>query len=463
MFFLWLLPLLLAAAESLTVLVTADLHAATEQFSALGARIEQERRAAGAGNTLWIDCGDTGQGTYFGAATAGLAGIDFLNRHRCDVWIPGNHDFEFGFPALLQQIRTFKGETLGADWQFGGYRPTGVTLLARGGKTIAVIGLGEALLRSRTLPAPGFEQSTQEEALRRVMPEVRRAKADLVILATHNGRYFRGGDLGGLLRRYPEIDLVLGAHTHQEEPGRRMARAWYVQPGSHARALGIVRVEFPRTADDGPRPRFRSQLEEIPREPHAPLPKETLRLIGTSSVPLRQPERGAYHAPLSELAALALMSSGRADCAFFGASPGKDDAPGITQLTVGNLYRLFPFENRVAVVRMEPEELKSVVKEALLLVKTHGFVPYFLGIKANFATGEIQLPPAGPDGKIGLAAPDYLLAGRGGQLPALGLITRKYGATDTGIPLREAVARYLAALPGYTFVPGKLRWLELLP
>ena len=452
---LWLLAGAFALRAELTVLCTTDVHGEARNYQALGEMIERERQAAGRNNTLWIDCGDTVQGTYTAALSRGEDGIAFLNTYGCDIWVPGNHDFEFGMSRLLELIRRFHGQTLGADWELDRYRPEGITEVFRGGKRIVVIGISEPLLTQRVLPDLGFRQRTIEEALSKQMEKIREREPDLVILAIHCGRYFRGGNLAQILRKFPEIDLVLGGHTHQEEEGRRIGRAWYVQAGCRGEALGVVKVELGRR---GSRPRIESRLEETPRTPHEKLPRGAREVLAESSVPLCQPGRREYHSPLGELAALALITAGRGDCSFFGCSPASGTVPSYQQLSPLALYELFPYENRVSTVRLTPEELKTVVREALELSRTRGFVPSFAGLKVDAVTGEVTLPEAAADGLLTLAVPDYLLAGNGGLLPELGAIGRRRGVRATSQPLREAVLNYLRVHQN-RFEPSGRRWL----
>ena len=82
--------------------------------------------------------------------------------------------------------------------------------------------------------------------LRRIMPEIRAAAPDVVILFWHNGLYSSIGSMGNFLRRFPEIDLVVGGHSHQEHPGERAGHVHFVQTGRFAEAAGRIRI----TLDD---------------------------------------------------------------------------------------------------------------------------------------------------------------------------------------------------------------------
>ena len=51
-------------------------------------------------NTLYVDCGDLFQGTAESWLTRGRIMTRTLEWLRCDAWVLGNHDFDWGLEAL---------------------------------------------------------------------------------------------------------------------------------------------------------------------------------------------------------------------------------------------------------------------------------------------------------------------------------------------------------------------------
>ena len=48
-----------------------------------------------------------------------------------------------------------------------------------------------------------------------------------------------------IIADFPEIDLVLGGHTHRRFPGDKISQStWYVQAGHAAQCLGGVKADF---------------------------------------------------------------------------------------------------------------------------------------------------------------------------------------------------------------------------
>ena len=445
-----LLPLLAAAllqAADLTVLATADTHADTRGWGRLAPLIVEERARAGAENTLLIDAGDTLQGYFDGTFRNGEIPLAILNFLQFDVWVPGNHDF------LFRPFRfgDFRGTVLGAEWKAEGSTPRAWRMFNRAGRRIAVIGLGETILSKRLLPGSGVTFSDRDEALTRAVREALADGAELLILVRHDGLYAPDGNLYRLLRRHPEIALVIGAHTHQEIAGKRVGQAWFVQPGSHARCLGVIRVRFAENAapviaselrhppEDAPLMRWPEEIYAMIRE----VRKQAREPAGRAERALKPPDDRDFSGGLGDLAERALRQETGAEVALLAMyrAPGT----GLTEPTRGEFFRLLPHEGRICRVDLTPAELENAVRELVLLQRRRkNLAVRFGGLRVyRDKRGDLHrvvMPRPGPDGRIPVALTDYELAGCGGGMPELfsGKPWR-----DTGVRLRDAAIRFL--------------------
>ncbi|MBS1455200.1 MAG: hypothetical protein HP002_17665, partial [Lentisphaeria bacterium] len=179
------------------ILCTTDLHGRAEEFAALAPLLRKNPAA------IRIDCGDTLQGTLLSRLSSGRIMISLLNELEYDVWVPGNHDFEFGPEPLVSAAREFRGATLGAEFARDGFRPGAWTLLARNGYRIAVTGMTDPKMPSRLLPGSGWSFESNRDALRRIMPEILAAEPDLIVLAWHSGPYTPPGTMFRFLAEFP--------------------------------------------------------------------------------------------------------------------------------------------------------------------------------------------------------------------------------------------------------------------
>lgn len=451
LFFLTLLAAALLHAAELTVLATADTHADTLGWARIAPLIAEERERAGAENTLLIDAGDTLQGHVDGSFRDGAIPLAILNFLRFDVWVPGNHDFAY----RPYRFGAFRGTVLGGDWKTGDFTPQAWRMFERAGHKVAVIGLGESGLAKRLLPDSGVRFEDQEKVLSRAVSEALAAGAELLIWVRHDGLYAPSGPLFGFLRRHPEIALVIGAHTHQEIAGKKVGRAWFVQPGARGNCLGVVRVRFRQgdvpemtselrcPAPDAPLMRWPPELFAMIREARS-LARQT---VGHAAAPLRPPTGRDWSGALGDLAETALRrETGAAVTLVTTYRPAEAWEKGVTAPTRAEFFRLMPYENRICRADLTPDVLREVIRDLVALQRRRKNLSVrFGGVRVyRDKHGKLQravLPPPGPDGRIPVALTDYELTGCGGGMPD---VFSRGPWRDTGVLLRDAAARLLA-------------------
>ena len=99
-----------AAPGRVTILHTNDTHAHIDDghvaFSAIA--VEKARAKASGDNVLLVDAGDYVQGTALGGFDEGRTVIDIMNAAGYDVATLGNHEFDYGIPALFRNVERSK-------------------------------------------------------------------------------------------------------------------------------------------------------------------------------------------------------------------------------------------------------------------------------------------------------------------------------------------------------------------
>jgi len=445
----FLTALLLTAGE-LTILAVGDTHGEMENWTRLAALICRERKISGAENTLLADSGDTLYGSFAGFFSHGDLPVKILNHLQFDVWVPGNHDFEY----RPYSFGAFAGTVLGGDWECAGFRPRTWKMFVRAGHRIAVIGLGVRDLKHRLLPDSGVRFREPDEVLDHAVSEALAAKAELLVLIWHNGLHWSGGSLYECMRRHPEIHVVIGAHTHQEIPGRKAGQSWYVQPGSHGRALAVIRVRFP----DRGKPLIRSGLiRPDVREKYCWPPeiagmlevshRAGMRRLGTAPGPLRQPDNRDFRGVFGDLAEKVLKRTTGAAVTVLAMYQGTESCGNAPD--AAGFFRVYPYAGRICMVELVPEDLEQVIRDLVRfqhkrpkLSVRFGGIRLYRDRKGNVT--KMEMPPPGPDGRIRVGMTDFELLGAGDRQAFL---PRKIAAglavADTGILLRDAVAEEL--------------------
>ena len=440
-----------AEIRTVTVLHTTDLHGSPEMPKVVA--LIRQQRAIDPG-LLVIDCGDLTQGTYEATFDHGASMIHALNAAKYDVFVPGNHDFDYGTDVLKANLARLSGvKALGANLTLDGNPMAGWALFERNGVRIAVIGIVPPYL-FQWIAAPqlkGVRLTSVEQGVASVMPEIRRAKVDLVILAIHLGEFSSGrlsedGNLfalSSLVKKFPEISLVLAGHTHQTVPGKFIyPGAWLVQPSAHAKEAALVRV----TVDTGRRQTVSVESELIALEEITPavMPEEweenlaranagkadvlTTLPEGFELTPLKSRKNTGTLAPLC---ARAMAEYAGTDLAF-SSSYSSYSRRGIVREY--DLYRMIPFENFITVLTLTQAQLDAIIKEQADLTGSAAKARLVL-YRKKAETKETYTVAFG----------SYAVSGAGGRFPVLKAIAESgtVKRQDLTLTVRDAFREFL--------------------
>lgn len=271
---------------SLVVMGTTDVHAwllpwdyeagrATANGLALLAPLVDSIRAAHPGRTLLVDSGDLLQGSSMAAAYTPLAPgtehpvITAMNLLDYDAAALGNHEFNFGiehlnraigdahFPFLSANIvHAGTGDAAYAEWalvtRMIGGRPVGIGVTG-------VIPPGVAVW-DRDHVAGRLEFPDMVDRLRELVPRMREAGADVVVVAAHSsfeGTTYDADALGlaaenrmaDAAREVPGIDVVFLGHSHREVADSVLNGVLFVQAGARAASLAVATLELAPAGD----------------------------------------------------------------------------------------------------------------------------------------------------------------------------------------------------------------------
>jgi 2',3'-cyclic-nucleotide 2'-phosphodiesterase (5'-nucleotidase family) len=321
----------------------------------------------------------------------------------------------------------------------GGWR-----LFERGGRRIAVIGLTSPHLSHWFMPGDlaGLQAAPLRETVEQILPQVMAADPDLMVLAVHHGRYtparLGGEDLYDIVRDHPQIQLVLGGHSHEADPGSRLAwHGWFVQAGQHGEYLARIEVSWP--SDPGAPPLLASRLlptaDAVPDAALADALRRSHPEIAAVTLPFARVPTGMTSTAFIAHLGRALCRAAHADAALVQPVAGEllpekdfDDAA---------LFRIMPFENRLWVIDVTPDELADLLAE-----QRQQTLRRHLPVSA---VGMIGTPAPSPTGtRISLVVSNYALSGGGGRLPIL----RRLGsdpacrARSAGTTVRTAIRDY---------------------
>ncbi len=386
--------------RSITILTTTDIHAhLTEtEITRLGGILTEARKADP--QAVLIDCGDTVIGTYVGHSSRGMVGIQYLNDLGYDFWIPGNHEFDRGLPLLLEQIRAYRGQTLMANLDLKRNRAdvAPFRIIERKGVRIAVIGLTYPTLNRFYFADEDFELFDLEPTMDRIMPEVRRAEPDIVILACHYGSN-QSDKLLRIAQKYPEIKLIAAGHTHKIIRETLGTDTRVLQPGCHAGGVGRAVIQY----DTARKKAVQITTEYIsgdaaPKAVASPYrPSAEIRAFNADAerdagVVIGHTSRriSTRDDSMARFFGEAFLRATGADLALI--SPPVRDAVFENDITRGDLFSAYPFEQGgVVVVTLTRDELQEIVREQFLSGKPGSQLPYGFSVKRDGKDGAVQL------------------------------------------------------------------------
>ena len=241
-----------------------------ERIASLIAERRKAREAMGP--VLVLDVGDFSIGTPFGGATHEIgAELQCLSMAGYDATTFGNHEFDAGPEALARAIAAAKKaghvpSILAANTHFDGDDP-GLSqfkelaqaqlirshmLLERGGIRFGLFGMMGTDSIQFTINPGAVTFSDPIETARKVAKQLRAEGADVVICLSHcgvreptTGPITEGEDID-LAHAVPEIDVIVGGHTHTFVRQPIIANGTpVVQAGCYGAALGelVIRME----------------------------------------------------------------------------------------------------------------------------------------------------------------------------------------------------------------------------
>ncbi|MEM8876858.1 MAG: thiosulfohydrolase SoxB [Pseudomonadota bacterium] len=310
-----------------------DFVALAQNYGKMGgidriATVLKRIRAERPGNTLFLDGGDTWQGSYTSNQTNGADMIEVMNALEPDA-MTGHWEFTYGDERVQEIIDELPFAFLGsniydAEWNepaFEGYK-----IFERGGVKVGVVGQAfpyTPIANPRWM-FPNWSFGIREEDVVRNVEAARADGAECIILLSHNGF-----DVDRkLAARVPGIDVVLTGHTHDALPEPVMVgKTLVIGTGSNGKFLSRIDLDVSEGEVKGFRyrliPIFSDVISPDPDmaalvdKVRAPYADELAREIGkTESLLFR---RGNFNGTFDDLLCDAMLAERDAEIAL---SPG---------------------------------------------------------------------------------------------------------------------------------------------
>lgn len=207
-------------AGKTVILHTNDVHGAIAGYAYITA-LKADYEAKGA-EVILVDAGDYSQGTSYVSVTKGLDAIEMMNAAGYDVVTLGNHEFDYGYTQLKDNMAKAKFKVLCADVFNADGTPifdANYTYTTKSGVKVGFLGMETPETQTKANPTKikGLTFATNDAFTKAAADQVEALKdADVVICLAHLGvdgesKPYRSTDLYAAVKG---IDFIIDGHSH---------------------------------------------------------------------------------------------------------------------------------------------------------------------------------------------------------------------------------------------------------
>ena len=206
------------------ILHSNDVHGAIDLYAAMAA-LKADYEAQGA-EVILADAGDYSQGTVYVSVNKGADAVTMMNATGYDVVTLGNHEFDYGYAQLVENMKAAKFQVLCAD-VLGADGKTiydANTIIEKGGVKIGFFGLETPEAQTKANPKliqglkflAGADGKELYDCAAAQVADLKAKGADLVVCLAHLGvdessEPYTSYDL---VKNVQGIDFIIDGHSH---------------------------------------------------------------------------------------------------------------------------------------------------------------------------------------------------------------------------------------------------------
>ncbi|MDR2885313.1 MAG: bifunctional metallophosphatase/5'-nucleotidase [Rikenellaceae bacterium] len=349
--------------KTITIIAVNDIHGGIDNFPRL-ATLVQQYRGADSLHTIVVDAGDRWTGNPFVDLNPerGQPVIDLLNALGVNVATYGNHEFDFGLDVLRKRVQEadYPFTAANIDSNFSPLpQPDPYICMNVDGVKLCFLGL---ITTARAGYPDGFVENFGSIKFSNPITtalEYRhlRDKADVLIGLTHIGY-----ELDSVLAvQMPELDLILGGHSHTLVPdGHVIGRTLVTQASSRLKYANVVTIKMrgDKIAD------IRGRLVKL--DTVAPDPKFVAMVEAYAQLPELNEVKGALATKSDKTGVMNMVTdiirkSTGSDMAIYNWGGIRVDSLVAGPMTVADFYSIEPFGNTVVVLKMTEEQIRGLI------------------------------------------------------------------------------------------------------
>ena len=397
------------------ILFTNDFHSQIEPLSKeetynadrggvkrIKALVDSVRNAE---KTVYLaDAGDYVQGTYYFSLLNGSVEMEVMGQLKYDVRTVGNHEFDKKMTCLYDMLTWSDVPVVASNYDFSrtnlANRVEQSMIIEKNGIKVGFIGLNVKL---DNLVAPsareGVDWQNAINVADKLAKDLRDRGADIVIALSHLGYEKNSSEVyydRGIAMNTQYIDMIIGGHSHtflnyaDYVKNKNNVSVPVVQTGSKGICLGYAKIKL----NENGKPTFTYKLIPVKNHLDKKLDPAFSAIVDeyTASVSYKMEEvigncpqairKGSPESPLYNLTGDALIWMAKeymdvdADVSLYN-SGGLRAEISAGDLTIGEVYAVYPFDNVLSIVTMKGSDLKTMFN----YVASNGGLPVNSGVK----------------------------------------------------------------------------------
>ena len=410
--------------KEFVILFTNDFHSQIEPLSKeetynadrggakrIKALVDSVRTAE---KTVFVaDAGDYVQGTYYFSLLNGAVEMKVIDEVGYDVRTLGNHEFDKKMTCLYDMLSWSKVPVVASNYDFTrtnlANRVEQSMIIEKNGVKVGFIGLNVNL---DNLVAPsareGVDWQNAINVADNLAQDLRDRGADIVIALSHLGYEKNSSEIyydRGIAMNTRNIDMIIGGHSHTFLNYADYVRNQdnesvpVVQTGSKGICLGYAKIKI----DKNGKPSFTYKLIPVKNHLDRKLDPTFSAMIDeyTASVSYKMEEvigncpqaikKGTPESPLYNLTGDALIWMAKefmdteADVSLYN-SGGLRAELSAGNLTIGDVYAVYPFDNVLSILTMKGSDLKTMFN----YVASNNGLPVNSGVKLVISNKKVK-------------------------------------------------------------------------
>ncbi|MEO0414986.1 MAG: bifunctional UDP-sugar hydrolase/5'-nucleotidase [Verrucomicrobiota bacterium] len=348
-------------------------------------------------NHITLDIGDLYQGTHLSLESEGQVMIKLLNAANYDAWVAGNHDFDWGEDVFRNAVKNSSMPVLSNNISVDGFASGDphhqggeyANLMPWMIKEFGEIKVGVFGVTTPGLPfwlnsgqLGSVKPIDPLAATQRTVQHLKDLGVNAIIAAGHMGLKDNYDDYANQVNRLvmgcPEIDVYVAGHTHRDRPATLVGNTLFTQAGYHGIWAGKTDLTFERSTGklimrDSETTFMDRKVEEDPlaleitTQDIENSEQELEAKVGKLTMELTPGSYNDFGADTQALIGAGIRHAvGKKGEKLDGVLHGTFSSSPIKagNKSLGDMWKILPYENRIATASLTGEQLRAVVKES---------------------------------------------------------------------------------------------------